>query len=58
MYIKIIQINQYVILILYTDTSMLTGNATEELNHLKISLQTKYQISALGTLSLYIGLEL
>lgn len=57
MYISLTDKNQYVILILYVDDIMLTGDAAEKLMELEIPLQTKYQIFAIGNPSLYIGLQ-
>lgn len=56
--------NQYIILILYVDDIMLTGDAAEKTNgniwyfvQFHLFFQTKYQIFALGNPSLYIGLQ-
>jgi hypothetical protein len=49
--------NHLIILVLYVDDLILTGSDSKILNHLKTSLKKKFEMTNLGFLHYFLGLQ-
>jgi len=56
-YVKIVQLNQLIIICLYMDDLLIIGSNTTYIENIKQNLKMEFEMTDLGTLSYVIGLE-
>jgi len=56
-YVKIVQLNQLIIICLYVDDLLIIGSNTTDIEKIKQNLKMEFKMTDLGTLSYFLGLE-
>ena len=49
--------NVFLVLLIYVDDIVMTGNSISEINHVKAWLSNKFMIKDLGKLKYFLGIE-